>query len=274
MIPRVLSIAGSDSGGGAGIQADLKTFGAFGAFGMTAVCAVTAQNTLGVKAAYELPVELIEQQLDCVCQDLGVDAAKTGMLSSSQVVRAVAAKIRQYGLSPLVVDPVMISKNGTPILADEAVETLLASLVPLATVLTPNRHEAERLTGLSIVTEDDFVRAGKLLVRAGAKWVVVKGGHSADEGFAVDVATDGVQVLRLPAVRIMTPHTHGTGCTFSAAIAACLGRGMAVPEALFLAKEYISCAIASAPGLGGGHGPTNHLCGLQSRWMSTKENRT
>lgn len=273
MIPRVLTIAGSDSGGGAGIQADLKTFTAFGTFGMCAVTAVTAQNTLGVQEVYELPPELIGSQIDSVCNDLGVDAAKTGMLASSAIVRVVAAKVREHQISPLVVDPVMVAKGGTPILADEAVDALLAELVPLATVLTPNRYEAERLTGLTLRTREDFLKAARMLVGAGAQWVVVKGGHGDDERQCVDVATDGNSVLELAGPRFVTEHTHGTGCTFASAVAALLAGGTSIPEALRLAREYVGAAIAGAPGLGGGHGPINHLAGVSSVWAERQKRK-
>ena len=265
MVPRALTIAGSDSGGGAGIQADLKTMAAFQVYGMSVLTAITAQNTLGVQAAFELPLDLIAAQFDSVMSDLGCDAAKTGMLSSPQVVELVCAKVREHGISRLVVDPVMIAKGGHPILAAEAVATVRRALLPLALVATPNLHEAERLAGVSIRTVADCREAALRILDMGPKWVVVKGGH-VEGPDAIDVATDGSQFIELVAPRIDTAHTHGTGCTFSAAIASCLAAGLDVPAALDRAKRFVTEAIRTAPGLGAGHGPTNHCAGLASPW--------
>lgn len=254
---RALSIAGSDSGGGAGIQADLKTFMALDVFGMTAVTAITAQNTLGVHGIYDVPLAGIGAQIDAVVTDIGVDALKTGMLSQVAVIELVAGKIREHQLSNLVVDPVMVAKGGASLLQTEAQSALRELLLPLATVVTPNIPEAEVLTGLTIGTEAEMEKAAELLVgRYGARSVVVKGGHL--ESQPVDVFYDGETMLKLRGERFATRHTHGTGCTFSAAITALLARGEALEVAVRTAKAYISAAIREELGLGGGHGPTNH----------------
>ncbi len=264
-MPRALTIAGSDSGGGAGIQADLKSFAAFGVYGMSAITAVTAQNTLGVQDALELPIALIEKQLRSVVSDIGVDAAKTGMLSSSEVVRLVASLIKELRIPHLVVDPVMIAKGGHPLLAEEARATVRTHLLPLATIVTPNTHEAAALTGLRVETLAEMKRAAREIRAAGAKWVVVKGGH-AETADAIDVVYNGRSFTELRAKRIPTKNTHGTGCTFSAAIAAGLAKGARPDEAIAKAKAYVTQAIATAAPLGHGHGPTNHLAGTTSRW--------
>ena len=256
-VKRVLTIAGSDSGGGAGIQADLKTITALGGFGMSVITALTAQNTLGVQGVYEIPVEFIEKQFDSVAADIGVDAAKTGMLSSSEIIRSVAKKIRQYRIRKLVVDPVMVAKGGSPLLREEARGALVKELIPLATVATPNIPEAEVLAGMRIVTKDNMKKAAVKIYRLGAKNVVVKGGHL--EGDAMDLLFDGKTFHEITAKRIDTKHTHGTGCTFASAIATGLARGDGVPEAVKRAKEYVTEAIRFGLPLGGGQGPTNHF---------------
>jgi len=258
-VPRVLTIAGSDSGGGAGIQADLKTFSAFGTYGMSAITAITAQNTVGVQAAHELPLELIRQQIESVVTDIGVDAVKTGMLSSAPVVEAVAEGVRQYELPNLVVDPVMIAKSGDPLLAEDARETLRDVLLPLATVITPNLHETSALTGMAIETVQDMEDAARALHDLGCQWVVVKGGHLMGDEEAIDVIFDGERFYRESERFIETPNTHGTGCTFSSAIAAELAGGQDPLKAIRSAKQFITLAIRNALSLGEGHGPTNHL---------------
>ena len=255
-VPRALTIAGSDSGGGAGIQADLKTFAALGVYGMSAITAITAQNTLGVRDAFELPIPLIEEQIDAVLEDIGADAAKTGMLSSAAIIEAVAARARRWNLR-LVVDPVMVAKGGAPLLRPEAVATLRAALLPLAEVVTPNLHEAQVITGRPVETLDDMREAARAIQALGPRAVVVKGGHRASD--PVDVFYDGERLVELREERIETPHTHGTGCTFSAAIAAHLARGLALAEAVAEAKRYITGAIRHAQGLGHGHGPVEHF---------------
>lgn len=255
-LPRALTIAGSDSGAGAGIQADLKTFAALGVYGLSALTAITAQNTQGVRAAYDLPPALVEAQIDAVLEDIGADAAKTGMLSNPAIIEAVARRIRAWNLR-VVVDPVMRAKGGDPLLQPEAVTALCSILLPLAEVVTPNLPEAEVLTGRRIETLDDMRAAARTIHALGPRHVVVKGGHSTAE--PIDIYFDGEQFTEFRAMRIETPHTHGTGCTFSAAIAAYLARGLPVVEAVAHAKHYVTEAIRHAPGIGHGHGPVAHF---------------
>lgn len=217
---KALTIAGSDSGGGAGIQADLKTFQELQVFGMSAITAVTAQNTLGVQGVYPLPVEAIEKQIESVGTDLGADAVKTGMLFSADIIQAVANKVKQFGWSRLVVDPVMIAKGGAPLLQEEAVQALKTYLLPLAMVVTPNIPEAEVLTGMTIHTLNDRREAAKRLHDLGVQYVVIKGGHDDDGEEAVDLLYDGDEFSYFTSKRIETKHTHGTGCTFAAAVTA------------------------------------------------------
>jgi hydroxymethylpyrimidine/phosphomethylpyrimidine kinase len=261
-IPRALTIAGSDSGGGAGIQADLKTFAALGVYGLSALTAITAQNTQGVRAVQELPPELVEAQIDAVLEDIGADAAKTGMLSSSAIIEVVARCVSRWKLR-LVVDPVMVAKGGDALLQPEAIATLSTVLLPLAEVVTPNLFEAEVLTGRRIETLHDMREAAQAIFELGPRHVVVKGGHRAAD--PVDVYFDGKGFAELRAPRISTRHTHGTGCTFSAAIAAFMARGLPVDAAVTGAKNYITEAIRHAPGLGSGHGPVGHFW----QWQQT-----
>lgn len=254
-LARTLTVAGSDSGGGAGIQADLKTFTVLGTFGMSALTAITAQNTLGVHGVWPLPLEAIAAQLDAVVTDIGVDAVKTGMLADAAVIELVAAKFREHRLTNVVVDPVMVAKGGHPLLAAGAQEALRRHLLPLARVVTPNLPEAEVLTGLAVRSERDMLEAARRILADGVAAVIVKGGHLA--GPARDLFYEGGGFEWLEARRIATPHTHGTGCTFSAAICAGLAKGRPLPDAVVEAKELITVAIAEAPGLGHGHGPTN-----------------
>ncbi|MCF7804913.1 MAG: bifunctional hydroxymethylpyrimidine kinase/phosphomethylpyrimidine kinase [Candidatus Marinimicrobia bacterium] len=263
---KVLTIAGSDSGGGAGIQADLKTFMAFGTHGMSAITAITAQNTVGVQSAHPLPRDLIREQIKSVADDIGVDAVKTGMLASSEIVQTVADAVREFTLPNLVVDPVMIAKSGDPLLAEEARETIREELLPLAAVITPNLHEASELLDMEIDTIDDMEDAARALQSLGCQWVVVKGGHLTGEE-AVDVLFDGNRIYHERAEYIKSENTHGTGCTFSSAIAAGLAKGNQPLEAIRNAKRYINEAIREGLDIGAGHGPTNHLVGLESRWF-------
>jgi hydroxymethylpyrimidine/phosphomethylpyrimidine kinase len=265
-IARALTIAGSDSGGGAGIQADLKTFSAFGAYGMTAITAITAQNTLGVQAILELPLDLIEAQIQSVVEDIGVDAAKTGMLSSAAIVELVAATVDRLGIARLVVDPVMVAKSGDALLREDAIQAVRAELLPKALVVTPNLPEAEVLTGHAVTGEESMRDAARAIHGMGARWVVVKGGHLPDSEDAVDLVWDGVAFTVMRSPRAPTKNTHGTGCTFSAAIAAGLARGLEPLEAITRAKRFVTRAIESSLALGGGHGPTNHLVGVRSEW--------
>ncbi len=265
-IAKALTIAGSDNSGGAGIQADLKTFTAFGVYGMTAITAVTAQNTQGVLGFDEVSLDLIAAQIDSVVSDIGVDAAKTGMLASAAIVALVADKVREHGITNLVVDPVMRAKSGDPLLAEDAQEAVRTLLLPRALVVTPNAPEAEALTGRRIETLADMRVAARDLHAMGVRWVVVKGGHLPFEGDAVDVVYDGHAFTELRAPRYPTKNTHGTGCTFSAAIAAGLAKGREPLAAIARAKEYVSRAIETALEIGHGHGPTNHLVGVTSEW--------
>lgn len=258
---RALTIAGSDSGGGAGIQADLKTFAALGVFGMSALTAITAQNTLGVHGVVELPPDFVGQQIDAVLGDLGADAVKTGMLSSAPIVEVVAAKVRQYNVGKLVVDPVMMAKGGDPLLRADARDALLREIVPLAYVITPNLPEAETLVGFPVRSLGDMEKSARAIYDLGARHVVVKGGHLSAED-SVDLLFDGQRVTLYPAARIATRNDHGTGCTFASAIAAMLARDLAVDDAVRAAKEYLTAVLAASADLRlgrGPHGPMDHL---------------
>jgi len=257
---RVLSIAGSDSGGGAGIQADLKTITVLGGFGMSVITALTAQNTMGVQGIFDVPIPFIEQQFDSVAQDIGVDAAKTGMLANAAVVSAVAKKIRQYQIRKLVVDPVMVAKGGARLIADDARKCLISELLSLALVVTPNVPEAEILAEREIHSGDDMKKAARIIREMGVPNVIVKGGHL--PGPARDILYDGRDFHEFISERIDTKDTHGTGCTFSAAIATALAKGKLLPEAVKEAKAYISEVIHYAWRVGQGHGPTNHAAPL------------
>jgi hydroxymethylpyrimidine/phosphomethylpyrimidine kinase len=251
-----MTIAGSDSGGGAGIQADLKTFQALGVYGASTVTAITAQNTLGVTAVHEIPTDVIAAQLDAVLSDIGVDAAKTGMLSSADIILTVCDRIRYWRLEKLVVDPVMVAKSGDRLLREDAVAELKRELLPLAMVLTPNLPEAEVLVGHPLESDGDIREAARNIARMGPRAVLMKGGHR--HGDATDILYDGTDFLELTSERFDTPNTHGTGCTLSAAIAAGLSRGLNVQDAVREAKRYVSEAIRCAQPLGGGHGPVAH----------------
>jgi hydroxymethylpyrimidine/phosphomethylpyrimidine kinase len=261
ILPVALTIAGSDSGGGAGIQADLKTFAALGVHGTSAVTAITAQNTTGVSDVLELPVELIRKQITAVVEDIGVQAAKTGMLSSSAIIATVAQAVRDYRLRLLVVDPVMVAKGGAKLLRDDAVEALRTQLIPLACVITPNLPEAEVLLRRRIATLEERKLAARDLVAIGARAAVVKGGHAAD---ATDVFCDGKNTIELRGERIDTKNTHGSGCVFSAAITAWLARGAEPLEAARKAKALIAEAIENSLEIGHGHGPVNPMSALRN----------
>jgi hydroxymethylpyrimidine/phosphomethylpyrimidine kinase len=251
-----MTIAGSDSGGGAGIQADLKTFQALGVYGASTLTAITAQNTVGVRAVHEIPTDVIAAQIDAVVEDIGVDAAKTGMLSSAQIIATVADRVRHWRLERLVVDPVMVAKSGDRLLREDAIQALIHDLLPLALVLTPNLPEAEVLLGRGIDTEDEIRQAARDILDLGPRAVVMKGGHRT--GDATDILYDGRAFHTFEAERVDTPNTHGTGCTFSAAIAAGLARGEDVLDAVEAAKHYVDEAIRRARPLGSGHGPVAH----------------
>lgn len=257
--PRALTIAGSDSGGGAGIQADLKTFAAYGVYGASAVTAVTAQNTLEVTDWLAMPPELVGKQIDAVLSDIGADAVKTGMLANAAIIGIVAEKMREHGVTQLVVDPVMVAKGGHKLLEDDAVAALIRDLLPLALVVTPNIPEAEVLTGRRIITWDDAREAAAQIAGMGAKTVVVKGGHFDDTASSTDLFFDGQHFRDFTSIRVQTTSTHGTGCTFASAIAAGLAKGLGVPGAVALAKSYVTLAIQHAYPVGGGHGPVHHF---------------
>jgi hydroxymethylpyrimidine/phosphomethylpyrimidine kinase len=252
----VLTIAGSDSGGGAGIQADLKTFAAHGVHGTSAITAVTAQNSVTVAASFALPAEMVVQ-IEAVASDMPVAAAKTGMLATSEIVDAVARAVARLQIPHLVVDPVMVAKSGDRLLDLPAVEAYVLRLFPLAALITPNLFEAEVLLGRPVRTLDDMHRAARELKERGPRAVLVKGGHL--EGDSVDVFYDGARLEELPAARIPTRNTHGTGCTYSAAIAARLALGAGLLEAVKGAKEYVTEAIRGAYSVGKGHGPLDHF---------------
>ena len=256
-VPRAMTIAGSDSGGGAGVQADLKTFAALGVYGSSTLTAITAQNTLGVTAVHEIPTEVISAQIDAVLGDIGADAVKTGMLSSIEIIDCVAEAMTRHQVQRLVVDPVMVAKSGDSLLREDAVDSLKKRLIPLAAVVTPNIPEAETLTGLEITTTEDVRQAAKDIVDMGARSVVVKGGHL--EGPATDLFYDGSRFQEFTAPRIDTVNTHGTGCTFASAVAAGLAQDMDVVDAVAQAKEYVTEAIRHSFPLGNGHGPLNHF---------------
>jgi hydroxymethylpyrimidine/phosphomethylpyrimidine kinase len=257
--PRAMTIAGSDSGGGAGIQADLKTFAAYGVYGSSAITAVTAQNTLGVTDWLAMPEALIGAQIDAVLLDIGADAVKTGMLANAGIIRVVAEKMREHGVTNLVVDPVMVAKGGHKLLEDDAVGTLIRELLPLALIVTPNLPEAEVLTGRPITTWDDARAAAVQIVEMGAKSVVVKGGHFEHESSSTDLYFDGKQYREFTSIRVQTSSTHGTGCTFASAIAAGLAKGLNLADAVALAKSYVTLAIQHAYPIGAGHGPVHHF---------------
>ena len=262
MTRTALTIAGSDSGGGAGIQADLKTFAAHGVYGTSAITAVTAQNTVAVTKFEPLSVELVRAQIEAVATDIGVDAAKTGMLATAAIVEGVAAAIRDFSIPSVVVDPVMIAKSGDPLLASDAVHALKAQLLPLAFVVTPNIPEAEALTDLTIETDADRYEAARRIAALGARTVIIKGGHLPGPHI-VDLLYDGEEFTEFRHDRIPGRHTHGTGCTFAASLTASLALGRPLKEAVPLAQAYVAGAIREGPQLGRGHGPMDHF------WNST-----
>ena len=259
---RVLTIAGSDSGGGAGVQADLKTMLACGVHGMSVVTAITAQNSLGVQGVWEMAAEAVEAQFHSVVDDIGVDAVKTGMLANAQLVAVVAQLLERLPADvPIVVDPVGVSKHGDSLLAVDALTNLRERLIPIATVITPNLYEVSQLTGITISDERGMTHAADALLAFGPEWVLIKGGHLA--GPAVDLLTNGAESHRFESVRYENRHTHGTGCTLASAIASYLALGNSVPEAVELAKKYITGAIKLGFPLGSGIGPVDH--GWQNR---------
>lgn len=252
---RILAIAGSDSGGGAGIQADLKVITLLGGYGMSVITALTAQNTVGVQGIHEVPARFVERQIDSVLTDIGADAIKTGMLANQEIIKVVSEKIKQYKVEKVVVDPVMISKSGASLLRKDAQEALVKKLIPLAWVVTPNLMEASALTGLKINSLQGMKKAAHLIYKLGARHVVVKGGHL--KGMAIDLLYDGRNFNEIEGPRIDTKNTHGTGCTFASAIVTLLARGDSLPEAVRKAKTFITMAIQSGLNFGKGTGPTN-----------------
>jgi hydroxymethylpyrimidine/phosphomethylpyrimidine kinase len=253
-----LTIAGSDSGGGAGIQADLKTFHRFGVFGTSVITAITAQNTRGVTNWMAVPTELITQQIDAVAADLAPAATKTGMLADADVVRVVRDGITRHSLAPYVLDPVMVATSGDPLLAPDAVQAIERELIPLADLVTPNLDEARILAGIDVHDVDAMKRAARILLDRGAKAALIKGGHlSGDEAIDVLDTGDSVHVFHHP--RIQTRHTHGTGCTLSSAIAAHLALGHSLLDSVERSLDFVHRAIQNAPGLGAGNGPLNHF---------------
>lgn len=260
----LLTIAGSDSSGGAGIQADLKTFAAHGVFGMSVITAVTAQNTCGVTLVQDMSPDMITAQIDAVFSDIRVDGVKVGMVSRSESIRAIAEGLKKWKPPVVVIDPVMISKSGYPLLQPAACDTLIRELLPLATLLTPNLPEAEAICGFSIKTEGDMEKAATAILSMGAKAVLVKGGHLEGRK-ADDFLSDGKEGIWLSGERIKTEHTHGTGCTLSSALASNLAKGMSLLDAVQSGKKYVTTAIAHGIALGKGHGPTHHFVDLYKK---------
>lgn len=260
---RVLIIAGSDSGGGAGVQADIKTVTALGGYAATAITAITVQNTLGVSGVHPIPLEVLEAQARAVLDDIGADVIKTGMLGGAAAVELVARLLDEANI-PAVIDPVMVAKGGTALLAPDALAAVRGALVPRATLLTPNAPEAEALTGLAVATTDDLRRAGEALLAAGAGAVLMKGGHVPGE-HVIDLLMTPDGETAFEAERIATRHTHGTGCTLASACATGLAQGLPLVAAVARAWGYVNEAILRAPGLGAGHGPLDHGWPLRGR---------
>lgn len=269
MMKKVLTIAGSDCSGGAGIQADLKTFSAHGVFGMSVIVSVVAENTSRVIDIQDITPEMIEKQIDAVFEDIEVDAVKVGMLSTPECMRAVAGKLRQYKPEHVVIDPVMYAKNGCPLMDPSAVDALIESILPLADVLTPNIPEAERITGMEIRSVKDMETAAQKIHDMGCRTVVVKGGHAI--GNALDVLFDGKQMHHFETQRIDTKNTHGTGCTFSSAVASQLALGMDICKAVEKAKAYVTTAITHSLAIGKGCGPTHHFYELYRHGLVAQE---
>lgn len=260
---KVLSIAGSDCSGGAGIQADLKTFSAHGVFGMSVIVSVVAENTSRVIDIQDITPDMICKQIDAVFEDIEVDAVKIGMLSTPACMEVVAQKLRQYKPVNIVVDPVMYAKNGCPLMEETAVDSLIKLIIPLADILTPNISEAEKISGMSISSVEDMETVARAIHVMGCKAVVIKGGHS--NGNPLDVLFDGKKFTHFETARINTKNTHGTGCTFSSAIASSLAKGLSAKEAVYKAKEYVTTAIKYSLAIGKGHGPTHHFYELYEK---------
>ncbi len=273
-IPSVLTIAGSDSGGGAGIQADLKTYTALGVFGMSAITALTAQNTTGVYGIFEASPEFVKKQIDAIFEDLPVDVVKTGMLSNAEIIRTVAETLKKWRVEKIVIDPVMRAKGGDPLLAAEATETLIKEFIPMAYILTPNVPEAEVLSGMEIKNIDDMITAGKKIQGLGAKNVLMKGGHLDTGKEAIDILLTQEGIFEYRAERFKTPNTHGTGCTYASAIAAYLARSFDIVEAVKEAKVFVTGGVKYGLEHGKGHGPVNHewrVLGLKPPMVEVRE---
>jgi hydroxymethylpyrimidine/phosphomethylpyrimidine kinase len=260
---KVLTIAGSDTCGGAGIQADLKTFSAHGVYGMSVITAITAQNTQGVFAVQDISKDIIEKQIEAIFEDIEVDAVKIGMVSQIDTINTIAAGLKKYSAKNIVLDPVMISKSGFDLLKPEAKEALIKNLLPIATVVTPNIHEAQAITGMEIKNIEAMESAARVIYEMGPRYVLVKGGHLEDD--ATDVLFDGRDIKYFKSKRINTKNTHGTGCTLSSAIASNLALGYSIAEAVEKAKEYITTAIEHSLSIGKGVGPTNHFYTLYKK---------
>ncbi len=260
---QVLTIAGSDSGGGAGVQADLKTMAAHNVFGLSILTSITAQNTKEVTAVHDLPLSIIEAQFDAIFSDFEVSAIKTGMLSTTDIIHTVSAKLSKYHATNLIVDPVMVSKSGHPLLQPNAIDALKTSLIPQALLLTPNIHEAEILSDITIHTMADARQAAKIIHQLGCQHVLIKGGHLLEKP-AMDLLYDGRFFRMYPGEFIDTPHTHGTGCTYASSIAANLATGKSLPDSIEASKQYLTEAIRQGLAIGHGHGPTDHFYFLPS----------
>lgn len=267
---KVLSIAGSDCSGGAGIQADLKTFSAHGVFGMSVIVSVVAENTSRVIDIQDVTPDMIKKQIDAVFEDIEIDAVKVGMLSTPQCMRAVAEKLMEYKPANVVIDPVMYAKNGCPLMEPTAVDTLIKVIIPFADILTPNIPEAEKIAGMRISSVADMEAAAKKICAMGCKSIVVKGGHAT--GSALDILFDGENFYHFETSRIATKNTHGTGCTFSSAIASQLANGLSVNEAVQKAKSYVTTAIEHSLAIGKGNGPTHHFYELYQHGLQISEN--
>ncbi len=263
IVPRALTIAGSDSGGGAGIQADLKTFTALGVFGMSVITAVTAQNTISVLGIENISPQHISLQIDAVVNDIGVDAVKIGMLSTKEIVLAISEKIYEYDIKKIVFDPVMVTSGGEPLLDSNAKESLVNELLPKTYILTPNIPEAAELSGIEINSLEDMKKAAEIIKQLGSDNVLIKGGHLDKSPEAIDILYDGREFHEYKTDRINTKNTHGTGCTYSAAICAGLAKGLSIMDAVREAKNYVSHAIENSFDLGKGHGPLNHYCNIK-----------
>ena len=260
-LKKALTIAGSDSGGGAGIQADLKTFISRGVYGMTVVTAITSQNTLGVQGIFEIEADFVGKQIDSIMKDIGADVWKIGMLANEKIIWLVSDKTRQYQIENLVLDPVMVSKSGDHLLKKEAENSLIKELIPLAYVITPNIYEAEVLAEMSIKNVEDMQEAAKKIFKLGVKNVIIKGGKTVNQNFAIDILFNGDQFYEYKTIKIDTKNTHGSGCTFASAIAAEIAKGVKIGRATHIAKAYLTTLIKNAQHLkiGQGYGPLNHF---------------